>query len=95
MLLGDEPCADCAAEDAKVAEAEEAELKAAEETCRAVLKAAGWDAETINSRIEHHRRDEADIDMVALRDRLETKYPEHWAEVHGEPTPEPSDDLAK
>ncbi len=93
VLPGDEPCADCAAENAEVDEAHEAEIEEAEETCRALLKELGWDAPTINSRIEHHRRDDAESDMIALRDRLEKHYPDVWATVHGAGD-EPADELA-
>ena len=71
-------------------EGDPAELEAMEATCRTVLEAAGWKAETINDRIEYHLRTEGNFLQLAAR--LKNNMPDDWETVTGE-VAEPSDGL--
>lgn len=71
----------------------EAEADAAlEETLREVLKEAGWDPQTINDRIEYHRRKDGHMRRAA--ELVQTNMADAWEVVTGE-TAEPADDLAE
>lgn len=77
-------------DEAEDEEEDPGELKAMEDTCRAVLKAAGWKAKTINDRVQYHLRQEGNFDK--LTERLRHNMPKEWETVTGE-APEPSDEL--